>query len=48
MHLNAHDAARLLWTCRQSGTVINALPAALRPHDALAGHAIQVEIGLSD
>ncbi len=44
MHSNAHDAARLLWTCRQSGTVIDALPAALRPHDALAGHAIQAAL----
>lgn len=44
MHLNAHDAARLLWTCRQSGTVIDALPGALRPADTLAGHAIQAAL----
>ena len=44
MHLNAHEAARLLWTCRQSGTVIDALPAALRPRDTLAGHAIQAAL----
>jgi 2-keto-4-pentenoate hydratase len=41
MHLMAHDAARLLWTCRESGTVIDALPDALRPHDTAAAHAIQ-------
>jgi 2-keto-4-pentenoate hydratase len=44
MHRNAHDAARLLWTCRQSGTVIDALPAALRPRDTIAGHAIQAAL----
>lgn len=44
MPSNAHDAARLLWTCRQSGTVIDALPAALRPHDTLAGYAIQAAL----
>lgn len=44
MHCNAHDAARLLWTCRQSGTVIDALPAALRPHDTITGHAIQAAL----
>lgn len=41
MHRNAHDAARMLWTCRQLGTVIDALPAALRPRDTVMGHAIQ-------
>lgn len=40
----AHDAARLLWTCRQAGTVIDALPEALRPHDPRAGHAIQAKL----
>jgi len=44
MHPTAHDAARLLWTCRQSGTVIEALPAALRPGDAAAAHAIQAAL----
>lgn len=44
MHPNAHDAARLLWTCRQAGTVIDALPAAMRPCDAAAGHAIQAAL----
>lgn len=44
MHRNAHDAARLLWTCRQSGTVIDALPAALRPRDTITGHAIQAAL----
>ena len=36
-----HDAARLLWACRESGTVLDALPPALRPNDTTAGHAIQ-------
>ena len=40
----AHDAARLLWRCRQAGTVIDALPAELRPNDAAAGHAIQAQL----
>jgi 2-keto-4-pentenoate hydratase len=40
----AHDAARLLWTCRQSGTVIDALPAAIRPQDSAAAHAIQAAL----
>src|SRR4029453_18022937 len=31
MSRSAHDAAHLLWTCRQSGNVIDALPSALRP-----------------
>lgn len=44
MPRSAHDAAHLLWTCRQSGTVIDALPAALRPGDAVAGHAIQTAL----
>jgi len=44
MHRNAHEAAALLWTCRQSGTVIDSLPAALRPHDTPAGHAIQAAL----
>ena len=37
----AHDAARLLWACRESGTVLDALPPVLRPNDTMAGHAIQ-------
>lgn len=44
MHRTAHDAARMLWTCRQSGTVIDALPAALRPRDPIMGHAIQAAL----
>lgn len=40
----AHAAARLLWTCRQSGTVVDALPAELRPADPLAGHEIQAAL----
>ncbi|EWS58480.1 2-keto-4-pentenoate hydratase [Methylibium sp. T29-B] len=40
----AHDAAQLLWRCRQSGNVIDALPDALRPGDAAAGHAIQAAL----
>ena len=44
MHHNAHEAALLLWTCRQSGTVIDALPDALRPCDTTTGHAIQAAL----
>ena len=44
MHDTARDAAHLLWTCRRSGGVIDALPAALRPHDVTAGHAIQAAL----
>jgi 2-keto-4-pentenoate hydratase len=44
MQRSAVDAARLLWTCRRSGEVIDALPSALRPHDASAGHAIQAAL----
>ena len=40
----ANAAARLLWSCRESGTVIDALPPALRPNDAIAGHAIQAAL----
>lgn len=40
----ADDAARLLWHCRQHGTVIDGLPAGLRPPDAAAGHAIQARL----
>lgn len=36
-----HQAARLLWQHRMTGTKIDALPAAWRPADAEAGHAIQ-------
>jgi len=46
MQRDVEEAARLLWTCRESGTVIDALPAALRPHDAAAGHAIQAALPL--
>jgi 2-keto-4-pentenoate hydratase len=44
MHRSAHDAAHLLWTCRQSGQAIDALPTALRPSDTAAGHAIQAAL----
>ena len=44
MHRSAHDAAQLLWTCRQSGSVVEALPAALRPADPAAAHAIQAAL----
>lgn len=43
-HALALDAARLLWLCRQQGTVIEALPDALRPHDVAAAHAIQAAL----
>lgn len=42
--LQAQEAADLLWTCRQQGTVIDALPPALRPGDAATGHAIQAAL----
>ncbi len=41
---SAQAAAQLLWTCRESGTVIDALPPGLRPHDGSAGHAIQAAL----
>lgn len=44
MHPMAHDAASLLWHCRQSGTVIDALPASLRPADMAQAHAIQAAL----
>lgn len=40
----AIEAARMLWACRESGDVIDALPAPLRPLDAAAGHAIQAAL----
>lgn len=44
MDRTAHDAARLLWTCRQAGTAIDALPAVLRPPDEPSAHAIQAAL----
>ncbi len=44
MNPTPHEAALLLWTCRQSGTAIDALPAALRPQNTAAGHAIQAAL----
>jgi 2-keto-4-pentenoate hydratase len=44
MQSSTHDAARMLWACRQSGRVIDALPEPLRPLDAAAGHAIQAAL----
>jgi 2-keto-4-pentenoate hydratase len=44
MRRDAEDAARLLWTCREAGTVIDALPAGLRPRDTVAGHLIQAAL----
>lgn len=44
MHASLRDAAHLLWTCREAGTVIDALPDALRPADVAAGHAIQAAL----
>lgn len=40
----ALDAARLLWHCREAGEAVDALPGALRPGDAAAGHAIQAAL----
>ncbi len=40
----AYTAARLLWRCRETGTVIDALPTALRPNDDRAAHEIQAAL----
>lgn len=39
-----HAAARLLRTCRRSGTLTDALPPELRPNDPATGHAIQASL----
>ena len=44
MQHNTLEAARLLWTARQQGEAIDALPPGLRPADAAAGHAIQAAL----
>ena len=44
MPSSAREAARMLWACRESGEVIDALPDSLRPLDAAAGHAIQAAL----
>lgn len=44
MHSRALDAARLLWTCRETGSALAALPASLRPGDAAGGHVIQAAL----
>ena len=46
MKPHAQEAARLLWNCRATGTVIEALPEGLRPLDAAAGHAVQAALPL--
>lgn len=38
------EAACLLWAARQQGSVIDALPDALRPHTEAEGHAIQAAL----
>lgn len=38
------EAAALLWQHRRAGTKLDALPPALRPADAAAGHAIQARL----
>jgi 2-keto-4-pentenoate hydratase len=43
MTTNGREAAALLWHHRRAGTALDALPEALRPVDADAGHAIQAE-----
>jgi len=43
-HNTDHTAARLLWTCRTSGTFTDALPPELRPNDPATGHAIQASL----
>lgn len=44
MSTPSHQAAQLLWSCRQAGQVIANLPDDLRPGDAAAGHAIQAAL----
>ena len=44
MQRPAQEAARLLWSCRASGTVIEGLPEALRPCDAAACHSVQAAL----
>ena len=41
---SAHEAAELLWRHRGAGTVLEALPPALRPTSHAQGHAIQAEL----
>jgi len=43
-HNTDNTAARLLWTCRTSGTFTDALPPELRPNDPATGHAIQASL----
>ncbi|MBC7728734.1 MAG: hypothetical protein H7242_14175 [Microbacteriaceae bacterium] len=43
-HNTDHAAARLLWTCRRSGTVTDALQPKLRPNDPATGNAIQASL----
>ena len=40
----AHEAAELLWRHRCAGTVLEALPPALRPASHAQGHAIQAQL----
>jgi 2-keto-4-pentenoate hydratase len=40
----ALDAARLLWRCTREGSVIDALPEAVRPAHVVQGHAIQAQL----
>ena len=40
----AREAAELLWRHRLAGTVLTALPPALRPADTAKGHAIQAQL----
>ena len=41
-----HEAAELLWRHRRAGTVLEALPSALRPTSHAQGHAIQAQLPL--
>ena len=43
MNTADHEAAQLLWHHRCAGTTIVGLPEALRPQDAVGGHAIQAQ-----
>jgi len=42
--LDTDAAARMLWTHRDAGQALQALPPALRPADRAAGHAIQARL----
>ena len=44
MNTHAQEAARLVWAHWSAGTKLDELPAALRPADLAAGHAVQAQL----